>query len=40
LSRKGKIGLVAKDPWLEPAEMEIVRRYEHFKTTLEELKLN
>jgi 1,4-alpha-glucan branching enzyme len=32
-----KIGLVAKDPWLEPAEKEIVRRYEHFKSTLETL---
>lgn len=37
--KKRKIGLVAKDPWLEPAEKEIVRRYEHFKTTLEGLKL-
>ena len=40
LIKKRKIGLVAKDPWLEPAETEIVRRYEHFKTTLEELKLS
>ena len=38
--KKRKIGLVVNDPWLEPQETEIVRRYQNFKTTLEEIKRN
>ncbi|MCX6243212.1 MAG: alpha-amylase family glycosyl hydrolase [Bacteroidetes bacterium] len=32
-----KIGLVAKDPWLEPVETEIRDRYDRYKTTLAEI---
>jgi 1,4-alpha-glucan branching enzyme len=32
-----KIGLVAKDPWLEPAEKEIRERYERYQRALEEI---
>ena len=33
-----KIGLVAKDPWLEPAEADILFRYERYNKTLEDIK--
>jgi len=33
-----KIGLVAKDPWLEPAESDICARYDRYKKTYEEIK--
>ena len=35
---KRKIGMVAKDAWLEPAEPEICARYDRYKQTYEELK--
>ena len=35
-----KIGLVKKDPWLEPAEAEILRRYERYKSTLNDIQSN
>jgi 1,4-alpha-glucan branching enzyme len=40
VNKKRKIGLVSRDPWLEPAEQEIVRRFEHFKTILDSLTLS
>jgi 1,4-alpha-glucan branching enzyme len=35
-----KMSLVAKDPWLEPAEQEIRDRYDRYKHTLEEINGN
>ena len=35
-----KIGLVAKDPWLEPAEQEIIQRYDRYLNKLDEIKSN
>ena len=37
MKRSKKIGLVAKDPWLEPAEEEIVARYSRYKNTLQSI---
>ena len=38
MKKPRKIGLVAKDPWLEPAEAEINDRYNRYQRTLDELK--
>lgn len=38
MKKARKIGLVAKDPWLEPAEAEIQDRYDRYQRTLDELK--
>ena len=38
MKKQKRIGLVAKDPWLEPAEKEIVHRYQRYKDKLEEIK--
>jgi 1,4-alpha-glucan branching enzyme len=38
MKKTKKIGLVAQDPWLEPAEQEVVDRYQRYKNKLEEIK--
>ncbi|MCX6252306.1 MAG: alpha-amylase family glycosyl hydrolase [Bacteroidetes bacterium] len=38
MKKERKIGLVANDPWLEPAEQEIHRRYDRFREVMEEIK--
>jgi len=38
MRKQKKIGLVAKDPWLEPAEADIIFRYERYKNTLEDIQ--
>jgi 1,4-alpha-glucan branching enzyme len=37
MKKPRKIGLVAKDPWLEPAEPEIIARYVRYKQIFKEL---
>jgi 1,4-alpha-glucan branching enzyme len=38
MKKPRKIGLVAKDPWLEPAETEILARYERYQSAFGEIK--
>lgn len=38
MKKPKKIGLVASDPWLEPAEEDIVFRYQRYKQRLEDVK--
>lgn len=40
MKKQKKIGLVANDPWLEPAEQEVNDRYSRFKNKLGEIKQN
>jgi len=40
MKKPRKLGLVAKDPWLEPAEADIIFRHERYKNTLKEIQSN